>query len=173
MKTSTLVPIWITPKTANIVNQISIIGAKNFPTNLVPNCWMVNNTNSIAITIGTVGISGLKIRNPSTAEETEIGGVIIPSASKALPPIMAGTISHWILVLFTKAYKAKIPPSPWLSALKVIITYFKVVCKVKVQKIQERPPKIKSLEIEDNINNIYGFLERRSIVDIPKFKLYD
>ena len=79
---------------ANIENQINIIGAKNFPTNLVPNCCIVNNTNKIAITIGTVGISGLKIRNPSTAEETEIGGVMIPSASKALPPIMAGTISH-------------------------------------------------------------------------------
>ena len=38
--------------------------------------------------------SGLNIRNPSTAEDTEIGGVIIPSANSALPPIMAGTISH-------------------------------------------------------------------------------
>jgi hypothetical protein len=30
----------------------------------------------------------------------------------------------------TKAYKAKIPPSPWLSALKVMITYLIVVCRV-------------------------------------------
>ena len=55
---------------------------------------MVNSTNSIEMTIGTVGMSGLKIRNPSTADETEIGGVIIPSANKALPPIIAGTINH-------------------------------------------------------------------------------
>ena len=33
-------------------------------------------------------------RKPSTAEVTEIGGVIIPSASKAAPPIMAGNTSH-------------------------------------------------------------------------------
>ena len=55
---------------------------------------MVNNTNRIAITIGTVGMSGLNIRNPSTADETDIGGVIIPSANSALPPIIAGTINH-------------------------------------------------------------------------------
>ena len=73
---------------------------------------MVNSTIRIPITIGIVFISGLKFRNPSTAEETEIGGVIIPSASSALPPIIAGTINHLILVLLTNANKAKIPPSP-------------------------------------------------------------
>jgi hypothetical protein len=66
----------------------------------------------MAITIGIVGISGLNICSPSTAEETEIGGVIIPSANNKLPPIMAGTINHCILVFFTKEYKEKIPPSP-------------------------------------------------------------
>jgi len=33
-----------------------------------------------------------------------------------------------------------IPPSPLLSARSVIMTYFKVVCKVSVQKIQEMVP---------------------------------
>ena len=33
---------------------------------------MVNKTNRMAITIGIVGISGLKIKSPSTADETEI-----------------------------------------------------------------------------------------------------
>ncbi len=56
--------------------------------------------------------SGLNIFKPSTAEETEIGGVIIPSAKSVLPPIIAGTMSHFIFVFFTKANKAKIPPSP-------------------------------------------------------------
>ena len=55
---------------------------------------MENRINRIAITIGIVGMSGLKIKSPSTAEETEIGGVIIPSAKSKLPPIIAGTISH-------------------------------------------------------------------------------
>ena len=73
-----------------------------------------------------------------------MGGVIIPSASKALPPIMAGTINHLIFVFLTKAYKANIPPSPWLSALKVISTYLSVVCRVSVQKTHEIPPKTMS-----------------------------
>ena len=73
---------------------------------------MVNKAIKILITIGMVLISGLKIRSPSTADETEIGGVIIPSASKALPPIIAGTMSHFIFVLLTRAKRAKIPPSP-------------------------------------------------------------
>ncbi len=72
---------------------------------------------------------------------------MIPSANKALPPIIAGMINHLILVLFTKAKSAKIPPSPWLSALSVMITYLMVVCSVSVQKTQEIPPKTTSLEI--------------------------
>ena len=64
---------------------------------------MVNNMTKMAITIGTVFISGLNVFIPSTADETEIGGVIIPSAKSALPPIIAGTINHCILVFLTNA----------------------------------------------------------------------
>ena len=88
------------------------------------------------------GSSTLK---PSIAEATEMGGVIIPSASKALPPMMAGNKSHLIFVLLTKAYKANIPPSPLLSALNVSKTYLMVVCMVSVQKIHEIPPSTTSL----------------------------
>ena len=82
-------------------------------------------------------------RRPSMAEVTEIGGVIIPSASSAAPPIIAGATNHFRLRL-TNVYKENIPPSPLLSALKVKMTYLKVVCSVKVQKIQEMPPNIRS-----------------------------
>jgi len=34
--------------------------------------------------------------NPSTADATEIGGVIIPSANKVPAPIIAGTYSHFL-----------------------------------------------------------------------------
>ena len=60
---------------------------------------------------------------PSMAEETEMGGVIMPSANNAQPPIMAGTIKKG-LRLRTRANKAKIPPSPLLSAFKTMLTYF-------------------------------------------------
>src|SRR5690606_27185634 len=75
-----------------------------------------------------------------------MGGVIIPSAKSEAPPIIAGKINQ-AAFLFTKVYREKIPPSPLLSALKTIHTYLIVVCKVNIQKIQERPPSIKSEEI--------------------------
>ncbi|MNR14792.1 hypothetical protein D3C85_1312860 [compost metagenome] len=76
---------------------------------------------------------------PSIAEVTVILGVIIPSASRAQPPTMAGTTSH-LAFLRTSENKEKIPPSPLLSARKVIITYFTVVCRVSVQMIQDNTP---------------------------------
>jgi hypothetical protein len=78
---------------------------------------------------------------PSLAEETEIGGVIIPSASMEAPPMIAGIASHLMCILRTSAYKEKIPPSPLLSALRVRIMYLKVVCSVSVQNTQEILPK--------------------------------
>ena len=70
---------------------------------------------------------GLKILSPSIADDTDMGGVIMPSASKAAPPIIAGHFNHFNFALLTKAYNEKIPPSPLLSARSVSITYLKVV----------------------------------------------
>jgi hypothetical protein len=75
------------------------------------------------------------------AEATEIGGVIIPSAIRKAPPAMAGKISHFPQYLRIRAYNDNIPPSPLLSACSVMITYFKVVWKNNVQKIQLKLPK--------------------------------
>ena len=76
---------------------------------------------------------------PSTADITEIGGVIMPSARRAAPPIMAGITTHF-LYLRTRAKMAKMPPSPLLSAFRVRKTYLKVVCRVSVQMMQLRAP---------------------------------
>ena len=101
------------------------------------------------ITMGMVFNSSLKNFNPSTAAETEMGGVIMPSAKSALPPTIAGTNNHLNFVRLTSVYKENIPPSPLLSALKVSITYFTVVCSVNVQKIQEMPPFTTSASIAE------------------------
>ena len=76
------------------------------------------------ITIGIVGrfSSPFSIRSPSTAEETETGGVIIPSASKAEAPMIVGIIRFLPFFLINE-YKEKIPPSPSLSAFSVNHTY--------------------------------------------------
>ena len=60
------------------------------------------------------------------AEETEIGGVIIPSANNVVAPKMVG-ITKYLLYLRTNAYNENTPPSPWLSARKVSHTYLMVV----------------------------------------------
>ncbi len=77
-------------------------------------------------TIGTTGILELKIFNPSMDEVTVIEGVITPSASKAQAPIIVSTAAQDDL-FFIRAKRAKIPPSPLLSALSVIKIYLIVV----------------------------------------------
>lgn len=73
----------------------------------------------------------------------EIGGVIIPSASRAAPPSIAGITSHFLL-LRTSANKEKIPPSPLLSARKTSHTYLIVVMMVMVHKISDKVPSMSS-----------------------------
>ncbi len=99
--------------------------------------------------------------NPSIAGVTEMGGVIIPSAKSAAPPIMAGKTSHFFLRR-TKAYKLNIPPSPLLSAFSVRITYLIVVCKVSVHIMQEREPRIKRSVIASVSYNGIKYIHRRS-----------
>lgn len=90
----------------------------------------------------------------SIADETVIGGVIIPSASKAQPPTTAGTNSH-LALRRTSENKENIPPSPLLSARSVITTYLSVVCRVSVQKIRDMPPKNQIVLIAfDPINEV-------------------
>lgn len=93
----------------------------------------------MASTIGITCTLGNLTWSPSIAVVTVILGVIIPSASSAQPPIMAGMTSHFAF-LRTKEYKEKIPPSPLLSALNVMTTYLMVVCNVSVQIIQDKAP---------------------------------
>lgn len=85
-------------------------------------------------------------RSPSMADVTDIGGVIMPSANKAAPPIMAGITNHFFLRL-TKAYNENIPPSPLLSAWRVNTTYLIVVCSVSVQIMQDNAPIMSSCEM--------------------------
>ena len=113
-----------TPNPKSIVNHKTINGPNIFPTLFVPNRWKKNNIERIKITIGIVGRCSkpFNIRSPSTAEETETGGVIIPSASNAEAPIIVGIIKFLPFFLISE-YNEKIPPSPSLSAFSVNHTY--------------------------------------------------
>ena len=82
------------------------------------------------------------LRRPSTAVVTVTAGVSTPSASRAAPPSMAGKMSH-LPQCFTREYREKMPPSPWLSAFMAMSTYLKVVSRVMVQITRDREPMIK------------------------------
>ncbi|MPM61274.1 hypothetical protein SDC9_108132 [bioreactor metagenome] len=94
------------------------------------------------ILIGTTGVSGFIPLNPSIAETIVIEGVIIPSAINVLAPMIAIIYNHFFLFLRISAYNARMPPSPLLSALRVIKIYLTVVCNVKVHIMHEIAPMI-------------------------------
>ena len=67
----------------------------------------------------------------------------MPSASSAAPPSMAGMISH-LPQRLTRLYRAKMPPSPWLSARSEMSTYLMVVSSVTVHTTRESAPSTNS-----------------------------
>ena len=69
------------PNSASVVNQTSITGPNNLPTSPVPRDWIANRPMRIRQVIGTTKLlsAGLATASPSTAESTEIAGVITPS----------------------------------------------------------------------------------------------
>jgi hypothetical protein len=87
---------------------------------------MKNKAVRMPMTMGKTGTLGLMICKPSIEDRIVSEGVITPSASKAAPPIIAIIYAHFALRLI-RAKRLKIPPSPLLSALKVIKTYLTVV----------------------------------------------
>ena len=91
-------------------------GPNILPIAAVPNCCMTNKTTMMLTTIGIIGISGKMLFTPSTADEIEMAGVIKPSAISVAQPMSAGIMIHLIFFFLSKANKAKIPPSPLLSA---------------------------------------------------------
>ncbi len=102
------------------------MGPNDLPMVLVPNFWMKKRRVMIMSAMGTTGILGFRIRRPSTAETMVMAGVMILSASKVHPPIIAKIKAHEALFLIS-AKSAKIPPSPLLSALNAKMIYFMVV----------------------------------------------
>ena len=62
-------------------NQKTISGPKTRPMRWVPKRWIAKTTTRIAIVTGTTSswMLGSTTFTPSTAERTEIAGVIIPS----------------------------------------------------------------------------------------------
>ena len=132
-------------------NQRVMTGPKAWPIFDVPMRCARNRTMMIASVMATTlpcpspsrRWPSSIVRRPSMAVVTVTAGVRTPSARSAAPPSMAGTMSH-LACRRTRLYRAKMPPSPWLSALSETSTYFTVVSSVTVQITSERAPKMNS-----------------------------
>jgi hypothetical protein len=137
-----------TPSTARIANQPTITGPNNRPTVAVPRLWTRNNATRITAAIGTTRCSsdGWTTSRPSTAESTEIAGVIIESPKNSDAPKMPTAISDPSAAGFaperrtSSAISAMIPPSPSLSARMTNTTYSSVTTIMTAQNTSEITP---------------------------------
>jgi hypothetical protein len=70
-----------TPSNASTANQISVIGPKNFPIPPVPRFCTKNSTNKMIRVSGITAFLKLGeiTSKPSTADKTEMAGVMTPS----------------------------------------------------------------------------------------------
>ena len=71
------------------------MGPKTFPIFCVPKRWKKKSSERITTTIGTEGMLGIIIFKPSTADATDIGGVIIQSAKSVVAPKIVGITSRF------------------------------------------------------------------------------
>ena len=141
--------IWPTPMIASTTNQSAMIGPKTRPTLWVPRYCIANSTMITATLIGSTYSCnvGAVTSNPSTADSTEIAGVMIPSPKNRHAPTMPTIASVLRIAVLTatrwaSAISARMPPSPWLSARITSITYFTVTISTSDQKNSDRMPRI-------------------------------
>ena len=138
-----------TPSAARTMNQTSITGPNSQPTVPVPRRCSANNPIRIAAAIGTTRLSsdGCTISTPSTADRTEIAGVIIESPKNSeAPKIPSATSpdSHAAPEPLTRpssrAISAMMPPSPSLSERITKTTYCTVTMITTAQNTSETTP---------------------------------
>ena len=138
------------PRAAIVVNQRTMIGPNIRPTAPVPSLCTAKRTTMIVAVIGTMKLSsdGSITFTPSTAESTEIAGVIMLSPMNSAAPKTPSPASRYLVrgwrpraTWRTWAIRAMIPPSPWLSARMTRRTYLRVTMIVTDQKIRETTPK--------------------------------
>ena len=120
-----------TPHAPIATNHPIITGPKNRPTTAVPCRWTENSATMITAVIGTMksSKSGSMTLRPSTADSTEIAGVIMLSPKNSEAPnnpsaasIIAVRRPRWPVHRRSSVISAMIPPSPLLSARITSVT---------------------------------------------------
>ena len=124
-------------------------GPKTAATAPVPKRWTANSANRMTMVIGTMygSKAGVTVFSPSTADRTEIAGVMIASPTNSAAPttprmrMSAGWVAK---PLRASDISDSVPPSPSSSARSTKPTYFTVTISVSAQTISDRTPRTSS-----------------------------
>ena len=135
------------PQAASTLNQTNMTGPNSLPTVLVPRFCIENSAMITTTVIGiTYGCSdGAAISKPSTADSTEIAGVITPSPKNSAAPNKPSAMIHQrirgcLTPRCASDINAMMPPSPLLSARMMKVAYFTLTTRISDQKISESTP---------------------------------
>jgi hypothetical protein len=140
------------PSKASTANQSKVTGPKNRPTVAVPKRCAANSAVSTTSVNGTTQrcSAGAATSRPSTADSTEMAGVMTPSPKKIAVPKMPSSKSlrrstgRSFTACEASASIAISPPSPLLSARRINTTYFSETTTVSVQNTNDRMPRMLS-----------------------------
>lgn len=137
------------PHAPMAVNQRIITGPNTRPTAAVPLRWTRKSTTMIAAVIGTTASSsdGSTTLSPSTAESTEIAGVIMLSPKNSDAPKTPSAARTTVVLRprceadrRSRVISAVMPPSPSLSARIASRTYVTRTMTTTDQKMSETTP---------------------------------
>src|SRR5580704_2715115 len=120
-------------------------GPKADATRAVPPLWTENNTTRIKTVSGTTKCSsaGAASLRPSTADSTEIAGVIMESPMNIDAPMTPSPSNGQLLrpsARCPSAISESVPPSPLLSARSNSSTYLAVTTMNSAHRIRDRTP---------------------------------
>jgi hypothetical protein len=143
------------PAAAMLANHTSIAGPKMAPTRAVPRRCTRKSPTRMATVMGTTNACSRVVATsrPSTAESTEMAGVMTPSpyssaapkspsttrAARAVGPLRAAEASSCVRGV-TRARSARMPPSPWLSARRMKVMYFTTITSTSDHTMSDRMP---------------------------------
>ena len=126
-----------------------MMGPNTRPTLPVPRHCMANSATITTAEIGRTNscARGVTISSPSTADSTEIAGVMTPSPKNRQAPAMptrARPLRIGVLAIprCARTMSARMPPSPRLSARITSNTYFTVTIRMSDQKNSDSTPMI-------------------------------
>jgi hypothetical protein len=127
------------------MNQVTMTGPKKAATFAVPRRCTANSATRIPTVIGSTKDSkaGVANFNPSTAESTEIAGVITESPRNIDAPTIPSANTTSVRrpnARVASAVSDSVPPSPLLSARSRINTYLIVTATMSDQRIIDKTP---------------------------------